>query len=96
MNIRTNSIVNKTGDGAVNLPNKTSLPTGSIFNVAGDINATGITTVGFLTAKNANISGIITATTFVGDGSGLQNVASVSASKSIALKLIISDPPLRC
>lgn len=96
MNIRTNSIVNRTGDGAVNLPTKPSLPTGSIFNVVGDINATGITTVGFLTARNANISGILTATSFIGDGSNLQGVPSVSASKSIALKLIISDPPLRC
>jgi hypothetical protein len=41
------------------------------------------------------VSGIVTASTFVGNGSGLTGVQSISSSKSIALKYIISDPPLR-
>jgi len=48
-----------------------------------------------LTAKNANITGVITATSFVGNGSGLTNVPVVSQSKSIALKMILDPLPHR-
>ena len=95
MNIRSNSIVNKTDTDAVNLPNKATLPSGSVFNVQGNINISGIATVGFLTAQNANVSGVVTATTFVGDGSGLQGVPTLSSAKSVALRYIIADHPHR-
>ena len=95
MNIRTNSVVNKTDTGVVNAVYGTLISTG-VHNVLGDIRVSGIATVGFVTTKNGNITGVITATTLVGDGSRLVNVPSVSTGKSIALKLIIGDPPLRC
>ena len=95
MNIKTNSVVGKDGNSATQLTYGATLPSGSRLNVQGNVNLTGISTVGLLSATNAVVSGIVTATSFIGDGSGLSNIASVSASKSIALKYIISDPPLR-
>jgi hypothetical protein len=94
MKIRSDSIVSADGSGPVKLTYGASSPQ---LNIQGDIdiNATGISTVEFLSATSINASGIVTATSFVGDGSGLTAIPSVSASKSIALKYIISDPPLR-
>ena len=95
MNIRSNSIVNKNGNDAVQLTYGASVPSGQLLNVQGNLNVSGIVTVGFLTAKNANVTGVITATSFVGSGSGLTNVPVVSTSKSIALRYIIGDHPHR-
>jgi len=95
MNIRSNSIANKTGTGAVTLSYGASIPPGQLLSVQGNLNISGIATVGFLTSQNANITGVVTATTFSGNGSGLTNIPVVSASKSIALRYIIADPPLR-
>jgi len=92
-NLRTDSITNKTGDGSVNLTGAT-IPSDKNIVPSGNINATGISTVGFLSVTNASV-GIVTATTFVGDGSGLTQVSTVSLAKSIALRNIIGDPPLR-
>jgi hypothetical protein len=86
--VRVDAIADVNGIGPVTLGYGASLPSGSVFNVQGNINISGVATVGFLTAKNANISGIITATTFVGDGSQLQGIPSVSSAKSIALAII--------
>jgi|TARA_B100000085_G_scaffold177211_1_gene161488 hypothetical protein len=41
-----------------------------------------------ITANNINITGVATATSFIGDGSGLTNLPGVSAAKSIAISLI--------
>ena len=97
MKIKSDSIVSSNGSGPVELSYGASLPSGTQLNIQGDVNisATGISTVGFLSATNVNVTGVITATSFVGDGSGLTGVPSVSASKSIALRYIIADPPLR-
>ena len=94
-NLRTNSIVGKNGEDPTTLPYGSSLSSGSGFNIQGNINVSGISTVSNVLATNASVSGIVTAASFVGDGSGLTGVQSVSSSKSIALKYIISDPPLR-
>ena len=95
MNIKTNSVVGNDGNSAIQLTYGATLPSGSRLNVQGNVNLTGISTVGLLSATNAVVSGIVTASTFVGNGSGLTGVQSISSSKSIALKYIISDPPLR-
>jgi hypothetical protein len=94
MRLRTNSIVNANNDGPVIIPEtKIDLNDSSII-ISGNVEVLGITTVvGPMVASNASV-GVITASSFVGDGSGL-DVPSVSISKSIALKYIISDPPLR-
>jgi len=92
--LRTDSITNKTGDGSVNLDQGATIPSDKNIVSSGNINATGISTVGFLSVTNASV-GIVTATTFVGDGSGLTQISGVSIAKSIALRSIIGDPPLR-
>ena len=92
-NVRVDSFRNTNDDGPVEVPSGLSVTTGE-FAIVGSVVTSGVTTVGFLTAQNATV-GVITATTLIGDGSGLTNVPTVTTSKSIALKLILSDPPLR-
>ena len=96
MKIKSDSIVSSDGNNSVELPQGASLPSGSQISVEGGFNFSGVSTIttNSLLSTNANVSGIVTATSFIGDGSGL-NIPSVSVSKSIALKYIISDPPLR-
>lgn len=96
MKIKSNSIVSSDGNNSVELPYGASLPSGSQLDIQGGFNFVGVSTIttNSLSASDANISGIITASSFIGDGSGL-SVPSVSVSKSIAIKYIISDPPLR-
>jgi hypothetical protein len=93
-NLKTNSIVGNS-ESDVTLPNGVTIPSGETLTVNGNVNLTGASTVGFLTATNGSVIGILTATSFVGDGSGLVGLQVASPSKSIALKYIISDPPLR-
>jgi hypothetical protein len=97
MKIKSDSIVSSNGSGPVELSYGASLPSGTQLNIQGDVNisATGISTVEFLSVTNVNASGTVTATSFAGDGSGLTAIPTVSASKSIALRYIIADPPLR-
>jgi hypothetical protein len=86
--IRVDSITDVNGTDAVQLTYGASIPSGQLLNVQGNLNVSGIATVGFLTAKNANITGVVTATTFSGNGAQLTNVPVVSSSKSIALAII--------
>ena len=86
--IRVDSITDVSGSGPVQLSYGATVPSGQLLNVQGNLNISGIATVGFLTAKNANITGVVTATSFVGNGSGLTNMPVVTTSKSIALAII--------
>ena len=86
--IRVDSITDLNGTSATELTYGATLPSGSRLNVQGNVNISGVSTVGLLSATNAVVSGIVTASTFVGDGSGLTGVQSVSSSKSIALAII--------
>ena len=95
MKIRSDSIVSNNGNFPVEFTKGATLPSGSQLNVQGNINATGISTVGSLSATGINVTGVMTATTFVGDGSGVTNLPSITTGKTIALKYIIADPPLR-
>lgn len=95
MRLRTNSIVDKDNGGNVNFNDPPDLNNSSV-TVNGNLEVVGISTInGQINSNDIFSSGIITATSFVGDGSGLINVPAVSSAKSIALKLIIADPPLR-
>jgi len=95
MNIRSNSIVSKDGNQQILFPYGVTVSSGQLLNVQGNLNISGIATVGFLTAKNANVTGVITATTFSGGGSNLTGIAVVSTSKLIALRYILGDHPHR-
>jgi hypothetical protein len=95
--LKVNTITDRNNSGSPLLTYGASFPPGSKLNIQGNVNisATGISTVGFLSATSINASGIVTATSFVGDGSGLTGVPTVSASKSIALKIILDPLPFR-
>ena len=86
--IRVDTIVDLNATGPVELTYGATIPAGQKLQLGGNINISGVSTVGFLSASDVNVSGTVTATSFVGDGSGLQGVPSVSAAKSIALAII--------
>ena len=88
--LNVNTITDRNNSGAPELTYGATLPSGSRLNVQGNINVAGVSTVGLLSATNASVSGIVTATSFVGDGSQLTGIQSVGPSKSIALKLILN------
>jgi hypothetical protein len=94
MRLRTNSIVDKDNGGNVNFNNPPDLNNNPVI-VNGNLNVVGVSTInGQIDVNDISLSGIVTAASFVGDGSGL-SVPTASVSKSIALKYIIADPPLR-
>ena len=93
-NLRVTSITNKNDSGSVELSQGVVIPSGQSLSVSGNHNIIGVATVGFLTASNVT-AGVITATSFAGDGTNLTNITTVSLSKAIALKYILADPPLR-
>ena len=93
--IKVDSITDRNNSGQPTLTYGAILPSGSRLNVQGNVNISGVSTVGLLSATNASVSGIVTASTFVGDGSQLTGLQSVSSSKSIALKTILDPLPFR-
>lgn len=93
--INVDTITNRNNSGAPSLTFGASFPSGSKLTVNGDVNLTGVSTVGFVTSLGANIAGILTAAQFIGDGSGLIAIPSVSSGKSIALKIILDPLPFR-
>lgn len=48
-----------------------------------------------IVSGNISLSGIVTATTFSGNGSQLTGIPITTISKAIAFKYILADPPLR-
>ena len=92
--IRVNSIVNREETGAPTFTKGMTIPDGGLFEFQGDLNITGIATVGLLTSTNMTV-GVLTATSFVGDGSQLTSVPIMSASKAIAVKYILYPLPFR-
>lgn len=94
MRLKTNSIVDKNGGGNVEFQLPLDVNNSNII-INGNLEFGGICTIsGPVTANNSTISGIVTASAFVGDGSGL-SLPIIEISKSIALKYIFADPPLR-
>ena len=77
--IQVNSIEAYDPVGPVVVSYGASVPSGQTFTAQG----------------NVNISGVVTATNFVGNGSGLTELSVATQGKSIAFKYIIGDPPLR-
>lgn len=93
--VRVDNIADLNGTGSVEFSKGATIPSGQTLTNNGNFNITGVSTVGFLTASNISVSGIVTATSFIGNGSGLFGINVVSPAKSIALKYIIGDPPLK-
>ena len=71
--IKINSIVNQSDDGAPELTRGATIPSGQSFDVQG----------------NVNVVGVITASNFVGNGSGLTELSIATQGKSIAFKRIL-------
>ena len=88
--VRVDIIVDLNETGPVELSNGAIIPSGQTLTANGNLNLIGVSTVGFLTASNVNVSGVVTASSFVGDGSGLTGLQVVSSSKSIAFAIIQS------
>ena len=77
--IKVNSIVNQNDDGAPELTMGATIAAGQSFDIQG----------------NVNVVGIITASNFVGNGSGLTGLSVVTPGKTIALKIIMDPLPFR-
>jgi hypothetical protein len=75
--LKVNVITNRSDNGSPELTQGATIPSGKTISGSGNI----------------NVDGTITATSFVGDGSGLGQFASVS--KGYAIKLIIDPLPFR-
>ena len=71
--IKVNSIVNRNDDGATELKFGASIPAGQSISGSGNI----------------NIVGVVTATSFSGNGSDLTGLIIATASKTIAFKKIL-------
>ena len=77
--LKVNSIVNRTDNGGTTFIKGAKTSSGQIFTIAGGV----------------NITGIVTAASFDGDGSELSNMAAVTAAKAYAYRLLLGDPPFR-
>jgi hypothetical protein len=87
--LRVNKIVNLNDDGPVEFSQGAELPAGQVIDGEVVINSSGIVTSTSLSVNgNMNLSGVITATTFVGSGIGLTGVPGTPNGKGIAFTLI--------
>jgi len=86
--IRVSSISNLAGTGPVTFPYGATIPSGKVLTSLGNLNISGISTIGFMTAKSVNVVGVLTATTLVGNGSSLSNLPVINSGKAIAVSII--------
>jgi hypothetical protein len=86
--LRVNKIANLNDNGPVSLEKGLILPSGFAIDGNVVISTTGIATVTSLVAENVNVTGVMTATTFLGDASALTNLPGLSNSKTVALNFI--------
>ena len=75
--LKVNAITNRSDNGSPELTQGATIPSGKTISGSGNI----------------NVVGILTATSFVGDGSALGQFAS--ASKAYGIKLILDPIPFR-
>lgn len=87
--IQVNSIEAYDPVGPVIVSYGATVPSGATFTVNGNVNIIGIITSGSHNGTSINVSsGIITASAFVGDSSGLINLPIINDAKSVAFTLI--------
>lgn len=87
--LRVNKITDESGTGPVEFSKGVSFPSSIDINNTMSINSTsGILTANSLKSTNVSLTGVCTATTFYGVGSGLTNLPGTSTKKAIALILI--------
>lgn len=94
MNIKSDSVVGSNGVSSPNFPDGVNIGQNKL-NHYGDSNFVGISTLANINS-NTSISNVVYSTAYVGDASGLTGiVTTTTSSKVVALKYILSDPPLR-
>ena len=88
-NLRVNKITNYADDGPVELSSGLTVPTGKTLDATININTSGIVTSSTLVvSQGLNLSGVATATSYVGSGIGLTGVPGTPNGKGIAFVLI--------
>lgn len=93
--IKVNYVVNKNEDGPVEFTKGVTIPAGVGLDIQGNINITGVATFGQYNVTNMNVAGTITANNFVGNGSGLSNLPTMTNGKMFAYKRILGYDEFR-
>lgn len=93
--IRVDSLRDRNDSGTPTLVNGLSIPGNQSLVISGRFVTTGISTLASVKATHVTTTGVTTATTFIGDGSGLTNIASVTKGKVISYELILDPLPFR-
>jgi len=92
--IKVNYIANKTEDGAVELTQGATIPSGKTLTVTGNPTVTGIMTATTVNVTTVNVTGTVTGT-LSGDGSNLSNLPSVNVGRIMAIKRILGYDEFR-
>lgn len=88
-NLRVNKITNYADDGPVEFSSGLTVPSGKPLDGTININTTGIiTSTNLVVTQGLNLSGVATATSYVGSGIGLTGVPGTPNGKGIAFVLI--------
>jgi len=87
--IKVNYLVNKNEDGPVEFTKGATIPAGQRYDINGDVSVSGIVTVSQLNTTNMNVGGTITANSFIGDGSSLGNLPTMTHGRMLAYKRIL-------
>lgn len=94
MNIQVDSVVGSNGQSSPSFPEGIDIGQ-NIINNYGNLNLSGISSLSVIKA-NTSISDTVYSSSYVGDGSGLTGLTpSTTPSRIVALKYLLSDPPLR-
>jgi hypothetical protein len=91
--LRVDNIVDRNGNSTPEFIN--GLTSNGDITINGSLSVSGISTFGPIICSNVNITGVITATNFSGDGSALTNLPVISAGNAIGLKYILDPLPYR-
>lgn len=86
--VRVDAITNLAGDGPVEFTYGISVPSGSSISGGGNLNVTGVTTTGSLQATQIIASGIVTAGSFIGNGSALTSLPTTTVGQTIGFAIL--------
>jgi hypothetical protein len=88
-NLRVNKITNYTDDGPVEFSTGLTVPSGKTLDAVINVNTAGIiTSNGLVVSQGVSLSGVATASSYVGVGIGLTGVPGTPNGKGIAFVLI--------